>query len=195
MRKLILLCIALVGFKTATAQQQDADLPKRDINKNEISLNPLYIVAFGALDVGYERILTDYSSLGLDVFYKLSNRDSDNNDSYNDDLLINTEDIFDKELALTLRFKYFFGNRIARGFYTEAFGMLSSGEHKNYVQQFGEHRQLEYTDFALGFAVGGKFVSQNGFLLDLGFGLGRNLFNDESPRIIIRPNIFIGYRF
>ncbi|WP_299436962.1 hypothetical protein [uncultured Aquimarina sp.] len=196
MKQTLIAIIILFSFQISLAQDQ-SNLPPRDINKNEISLSPINIIAFGALDIGYERILTNNTTLGFDVFYRFS----DNVD--NDDDVIDRDGIFDKELAVTARYKYFFGNRIARGFYVEAFGMLSSGDHDNYVVVYDDLGNFvssgdiveEYTDFALGFAVGGKFVTRNGFFLDIGFGIGRNLFNDKSPEIIVRPNLYLGYRF
>ncbi|MDH7446594.1 hypothetical protein [Aquimarina sp. 2201CG14-23] len=196
MKKILTLFAILLLSQTTFAQDQ-SDLPRRDIKKNEISINPFNIVAFGALDVGYERVLGNNSSLGFDFFYRLADDDDDDND------VIDTDGVFDKEIAFTTRFKYFFGNRVARGFYVEAFGMLSSGEHENYVRVFDDLGNFisasdveeEYTDFALGFSVGGKFVTRNGFFIDIGFGIGRNLFSDKSPEIILRPNLYLGYRF
>lgn len=196
MKQTLIALIILFSFQNSFAQDQ-SNLPHRDISKNEISLSPINIIAFGALDIGYERILTNSTTLGFDVFYRFS----DNVD--NDDDIIDRDGIFDKELAVTARYKYFFGNRVARGFYVEGFGMLSSGEHDNYVVIYDDLGNFvssgdvaeEYTDFALGFAVGGKFVTRNGFFLDIGFGIGRNLFNDNSPEIIVRPNLYLGYRF
>lgn len=196
MKQTLIAIIILFSFQISFAQDQ-SDLPPRDINKNEISINPINIIAFGALDIDYERVLTNNTTLGFDFFYRFS----DNIDS--DDDVIDRDGIFDKEIAFTTQFKYFFGSRVARGFYVEAFGMLSSGEHDNYVTVFDDLGNFvrsgdvaeEYTDFALGFGVGGKFVAKNGFFLDIGFGIGRNLFNEKSPQIIVRPNLYIGYRF
>ncbi|MFD2562470.1 hypothetical protein [Aquimarina rubra] len=198
MKQTLIAFIILFSFQISFAQDQ-SDLPRRDINKNELSINPFNIVAFGALDLGYERIISENSSLGFDFFYRLADEDNDEDD-YD---LIDTDGVFDKEIAFTTRFKYFFGSRIARGFYVEAFGMLSSGEHENYVEVFDDLGNFisagdveeEYTDFALGFSVGGKFVTRNGFFIDLGFGIGRNLFSNKSPEIILRPNLYLGYRF
>ncbi|WP_378173615.1 hypothetical protein [Aquimarina sp. SS2-1] len=197
-KRTLLVIIILFSFQISFAQDQ-SDLPPRDVNKNDISINPFNIIAFGALDIGYERVLNENSSLGFDFFYRLADVD-DNNDDYD---IIDTDGIFDKEIAFTTRFKYFFGSRIARGFYVEAFGMLSSGEHDNYIEIFDDQGLLisagdveeEYTDFALGFSVGGKFVTRNGFFLDIGFGIGRNLFNNKSPEVVLRPNLYLGYRF
>ncbi|KAA1246960.1 hypothetical protein [Aquimarina sp. RZ0] len=187
-----ILLLSLFGFG-----QDTSEIALRDIKKNEVSINPLNLIAFAALDVDYERVLNSHSTLGFDFFYRFSDSTDDNDD------IIDTDGIFDKEIAFTTRFKYFFGHRIARGFYVEAFGMLSSGEHDTYVEVFNDvgnfigSRDVEeaYTDFALGFAVGGKFVARNGFFIDLGFGLGRNLFSKNSPQIILRPNLYLGYRF
>lgn len=199
MKNKIIFIITSFIFTTAIAQDQ-TDSPNRDIKKNEISINPLNIIAFGVLDLGYERVLSNNTTVGFDVFFrKADSRDTD--DISNDDL--NTDEVFDKEIALTTRFKYIFGERIARGFYVEAFGMLSSGENNTYQELYNDSgdfiREIEevkeFTDFAIGFGVGGKFVNKNGFFLDLSFGVGRNLFNNNSPTIIVRPNLYLGYRF
>lgn len=194
MKSILIVSIILCSFQCAIAQDQ-SDLPKRDINKNELSINPLNIVAFGALDIAYERVLNNNSTLGFDVFYLLADRD--------DADIFDGDDIFEKEIAFTTKFKYFFGERIARGFYVEGFGMLSSGSDETLIDVFDSQGNFirvdeieeDFTDFALGFGVGGKFVARNGFLIDIGFGIGRNLFNNDAPEIIIRPNLYLGYRF
>ncbi len=196
MKKIILIVINIFISQLLIAQNQ-SDVPSRDSTKNEISINPINIVAFAALDIGYERILTANTTLGFDVFYRFS----DNIDTDND--IIDRDGIFDKELALTARYKYFFGNRVAWGFYIEGFGMLSNGEHEKYIEirdEFGdfvrtEDIDVEFTDFAIGFGVGGKFVTRKGFFIDISMGIGRNLFSDNSPDIIARPNLYLGYRF
>ncbi len=196
MKKIIILSLAVFAFQISFAQNSGASQYKRDFKRNEVSINPFNIIAFGAFDVNYERILNKNTSLGLDFFYRLSEGKDDND-------LIDSDDVFDKQVAATLRLKYFFGDRIARGFYAEGFGMLSSGEHENRIDQFGTtgvfvnsiRKDLDYTDFALGFGIGGKFVSKNGFFMDVGIGIGRNLFSDKSPDIVVKPNIYIGYRF
>ena len=58
-----------------------------------------------------------------------------------------------------------------------------------------EEIDVEYTDVAIGVGVGGKFVAKKGFLLDLSFGFGRNMFNRDSPDLVVVPNINVGYRF
>ena len=53
------------------------------------------------------------------------------------------------------------------------------------------------TDFALGFAVGGKWVTKRGFSIELFGGIGRNLFNNEGTdyELIGKGGVNLGYRF
>ena len=55
----------------------------------------------------------------------------------------------------------------------------------------------DVTDFALGFGIGGKWLSKSGFILELSAGIGRNLFNnnDANYQIIGKGGINLGYRF
>ncbi|MBW1298749.1 hypothetical protein [Aquimarina litoralis] len=196
MRLLLITIITLLTSYISFSQDTTNKFP-RDINKNEIGINPINIIAFAALDVSYERVLTSNNSIGVDLFYRFSE------DIDNDGDIVDRDGIFDKKLAITGHYKYFFGSRVARGFYLEGFGMLSTGDSDNTVRVLNTDGELtgfrdiseDFTDFALGFGVGGKFVTKNGFFLDIGFGIGRNLFSDKSPEIIVRPNLYLGYRF
>lgn len=52
-----------------------------------------------------------------------------------------------------------------------------------------------FTDFALGFGIGGKLISSGGFKADFSGGIGRNLLNDNSPTIVGQVMVNLGYRF
>lgn len=177
-----------------TKTEQENATYKRDIAKNEMSLNVFNVVIAGAIDARYERILTKNTSIGFDVFAKfIENDDEDDFD---------TSEIYSKEFSFTTRFKYFFGNRTAWGFYTQGFLMASSGKYDNddgYYNEitgiYYEEGEQEYFDVALGFGVGGKFVSKDGFFTDISIGLGRNFFNSESPEIVGLLNVDLGFRF
>ena len=52
-----------------------------------------------------------------------------------------------------------------------------------------------YTDGALGVAVGSKYISKGGFVVDIYAGAGRNLFSDNSPAVVPRVGLNLGYRF
>ena len=60
-------------------------------------------------------------------------------------------------------------------------------------------RSITITDFALGFGIGGKWITKKGFLFEINSGIGRNLFNpksrDNDYQIVGRGGITIGYRY
>lgn len=197
MKNYSLAFLFFIFFSGVHAQQNtfnEEQFP-RDIAQNELSANVFNVLIFGALDVTYERILTDHSSLSVDIFTKLTNK----NEGEDFDL----SEAYAKDFSLTTKFKFFFKEEnTAWGFYAEAFGMISSGENEKEVKKtspsgeiFYEDEFLDYTDLALGVGVGHKYVAKQGFMIDLSFGVGRNLFHKDSPDIVILPAINVGYRF
>lgn len=191
MKYLVLLVFVFVtSISLAQDSQNNATTnpEKRDITQNELSIGALNLVAFGALDITYERIIDKNSSWAVEGFIKALDRDNED-----------VGDAFYKDFSLTGKYKYFFGENYARGFYVHGFGMISRGEYdSNYVTEpngFGYYEYEDYTDFAIGFGIGGKFVSTGGFFLDLGAGIGRNLFSENSPTIVGQFNVNLGFRF
>lgn len=187
MRNLSVLLLFFISTSTfAQGSDFEQKINGRDLDKNEVSLNALNVLAFGVIDFSYERILTSHSSLEAAIFSNALAL----NKGEEDDL----DDVYNKDFSLTTTYKYFFSeNRTAWGFYTGIFGMLSSGdsnEHSGCVYQ-----EEKYTDFALGIGLGYKYVALEGFMIDVSFGLGRNLFNANSPTLVITPAINFGYRF
>ena len=159
----------------------------REITKNEVSIGALNLVAFGALDIAYERIITPNTSWAVEAFILALNRDNED-----------VAEAYRKNFSLTGKFKYFFSDRTAWGFYVNGLTMISTGENDNsFYNSDGFYQSVteNYTDLAVGFGLGGKFVAKQGFLLDLNAGIGRNLFNSESPTIIGQFGVNLGYRF
>lgn len=187
----IIITAALFLFSVSTFSQQgiveDEDIPKRDLLKNELSIGAFNLVAFGALDVAYERIITPNSSWAIEAFILALDRANED-----------ASDVYAKDFSLTGKYKYFFGDRAAWGFYVNGLAMISAGEYdKDVLQPDGwyEYETENYTDFALGFGLGGKFVSKQGFFLDLSTGIGRNLLSNDSPTIVGQFNVNLGFRF
>jgi len=185
----LLLCFSSFSQEPLT---QNETIYKRDTAKNELSIGALNLVVFGALDLAYERILTPNSSWAVEAFILALNRN-------NEDL----SDAFSKDYSLTGKFKYFFGERSTWGFYVNGLAMISTGEYDNndyYAYDVNgmpiyTNDVKNYTDFALGFGLGGKFVAKQGFVFDLSAGIGRNLFSSNSPTIVGQLNANLGYRF
>ena len=181
----LLLLVSTVSISQTTEIEESSD--PRDAGKQELSINAFNLVAFGIVDISYERIISENSTWAVEAFYHPS-KDEYLNDAYY------------KEFSLTGKYKHFFSSNYARGFYVHGFGMLSSGEYEedyyyDDISQGYYYETNDYTDFAIGFGLGGKFVSKGGFLLDLSAGIGRNLFSDQSPQIVGQFMVNLGYRF
>ncbi len=187
MKALIVLFIFFTGL-SGFSQQVVEEVYPREIAKNELSINAFNLVAFGAIDVAYERIIDPSSSWAVEGFILALNRESETAD-----------DIFTRTASLTGKYKYFFGDRATWGFYVNGLAMLSKGEYHEYVfdrDEFNPTRiEKDYTDLALGFGLGGKWVSKQGFFLDLSTGIGRNLLNNDSPVVVGQFNVNLGKRF
>jgi hypothetical protein len=157
-----------------------------DFPKNEIKGNALFLVV-GALEVTYERLLNEESGVGVSLFVPYEND-------------------FDTNFSLSPYYRFYFGKKPAAGFFVEGFGMLNSYTQENYYyayEDFPPYGTIQTitkdnrTDFALGFGLGGKWVTKRGFVFEINAGVGRNLFNssDTDYEIVGRGGITLGYRF
>ncbi len=97
-------------------------------------------------------------------------------------------------------FRVFFGKKPAQGFFVEAntaLASLKTDQYKNINNNFGSYAILEKNNefsFGMGIAVGGKFVLNDSFVLDVYGGLGR-FFGNDSMEAYPRLGINLGYRF
>ena len=182
MKKAYLLLLATILFSTASFSQEDTkDENTTPENFNEFKLNGLYLV-LGAFDVTYERTINEESAFGLNVFLPF---DDDINDDVN--------------YYISPYYRFYFGKKYAAGFFLEGFGMLNSTNDFRFSgNDFDITLQEEnITDFALGIGLGGKWITNSGFVGELNLGFGRNLFNNDryDYEIIGKVGINIGYRF
>jgi len=187
----LFLLFCLNSFSQEPPLTDSEIIPRRDTAKNELTIGALNLVVFGALDLSYERILNPSSSWSIEAFILALNRD-------NEDL----GGAYSKDYSLTGKFKYFFGERNAWGFYVNGLAMINSGKDNNDYYTYDEFDTgtyisdtTKYTDLALGFGLGGKFVAKQGFVFDLSAGIGRNLFSSVSPTIVGQLSANLGYRF
>ncbi|WGK95357.1 MULTISPECIES: DUF3575 domain-containing protein [Flavobacterium] len=177
MKKLIT-TICLFSFLLSFSQDQKIATSK----KYEIKGNAFLLLA-GALDSSYERYLNDNSSYGASIFI-----------AYDKDL--------DKKFSLTPYYRVYFGNKKVSGFFVEGFGMINNYKTKAYTLENMNYvalRNATVNDFALGFTLGGKWITKSGVIFELNAGLGRNLFykedNVDRMEFIGRGGIGIGYQF
>ncbi|MBT8244126.1 MAG: DUF3575 domain-containing protein [Winogradskyella sp.] len=177
---LIAICFLATAFNV---NAQDDSTASTAENFNEIKLNALYLVV-GALDVTYERTLNEESGVGASLFIPFNNGDDID---------------FDIDYYFSPYYRLYFGKKYAAGFFIEGFGMLSGYDTTEVNFQNGDPiiRENNSTAFALGIGVGGKWVTNSGFIGELNLGIGRNIINadDFVDDLVGKISIGVGYRF
>ncbi len=166
--KKIMLATLLVCLSLQSYSQED----KTQTSKHEIKLNAL-LTLLGVPEVSYEYLLNEESSVGLSV-------------------LFSAEDNYNIDFALTPYYRFYFGKKPASGFFVEGFGMLNIGDTDSYDVGFSQPTE---TDFALGLAIGAKFLTKKELIFEIYGGAGRNLFNSNSFDGVPRFGLSIGKRF
>lgn len=170
--KKILLVLAL-GFSMSGVAQETEPVSYK---KNEMKGNALFLV-LGAVEITYERLLNEDSGLGATLFF-IGEEESDLN------------------FIFTPYYRAYFGKKPAAGFFIEGFTAINSGVSTTYYDNNGNITNKDrYTDLALGFGLGSKWVHKKGFLFEINAGIGRNLFSNDSFEVIPRGGITLGYRF
>ncbi len=182
MKKTFFALIILLSVLNANAQQENDSIASLYEKQNEVKLNGIMLL-LGALDLTYERNLNQESSLGISFFTTYDNENLDADLNY----------------YVSPYYRIFFGKKYAAGFFIEGFGMLNSIDREitsNINGNFITNEET-VTDFALGFGLGGKWVTKSGFVFELSGGIGRNLFKndyDESS-LVGKFGFNLGYRF
>jgi hypothetical protein len=195
MKKMILTAVAICTLSVGLAQDEnltDSQQKMEGFNesrKHEVSLD--VVAAIGGLGINprYEYVLGRYSGVGVDL-----NIGIDNNNI--------------ETFSFTPYYRqYFFSKEDygAKGFYGEGFVKFYTYEVNQGFINDGITRTTVSEDFfetAIGVGIGWKWVSDSGFLIDLGFGIGRNLgiADDASnqyslPEVTGRGGVNFGWRF
>ncbi|MEJ6674087.1 MAG: DUF3575 domain-containing protein [Polaribacter sp.] len=197
MKKILLFLLVTFVSLSITAQEfegpKENRYPEKVEKKNELKLNAFNLIAFAALDISYEKVISANSSYGVAIFYNFS-------DYENDDIT------FPKKFSITPYYRWFFSEyQYAQGFFIEGFGMLNTFQdfYDSYDYNNNYSKIETQTSFALGISVGGKFVLKEGFTAEVLAGVGRNLIKGESQEdyntfqneIIGRFGVSLGYRF
>ncbi len=176
---LVLLVTALFAASMFSQENKDSKSISTE-NFNEVKINGLYLV-LGAFDVTYERTINQESAFGVNVFLPFD-------DDINDDI----------NYYISPYYRFYFGKKYASGFFVEGFGMLNSTNDYSFSGNFDTSiKEDNITDFALGIGLGGKWITESGFIGELNFGVGRNLFNNDryDYEIVAKVGITLGYRF
>ncbi|MGB0880603.1 MAG: DUF3575 domain-containing protein [Polaribacter sp.] len=145
--------------------------------QQEVKLNIGNALIIKTLEVSYEYYVSDQSSVGVSALYSFEKRTSDFR--YNEDKMI------------TPYFRHYFTTDRMWNFFGEAFFGINTGHSE--VGDTGAYEK--FSDGALGVSVGSKYISRGGLVIDVYGGLGRNLFTSNSPIIVPRVGINVGWGF
>ena len=148
-------------------------------SQQEIKLDIADALIIRSLEFSYEKYINDNSSFGISALFNLAKQEVDFR--YNENMMI------------TPYYRHYFSTNEQWNFFGEGFLGINSGK-KESVEDSGVY-DVKYTDGALGIAVGTKYVAQGGLVIDVYVGAGRNLFGTESPVIVPRAGVNVGWRF
>ncbi|MBJ6369109.1 DUF3575 domain-containing protein [Snuella sedimenti] len=182
MKKITFFLLTFLVFAQSFSQDNVNSTNTDSQNFNELKLNGLFLIA-GAIEVSYEKTLNEESGVGVSIFLPFDDEVKDDINYY-----------------LSPYYRFYFGTKYASGFFLEGFGMLNSVNEYYFSSNNNDiiTEKNSITDFALGIGLGGKWVTNSGFIGELNLGFGRNLFgdyNDESLEFVGKAGITLGYRF
>jgi hypothetical protein len=193
MKKIILTALAICTLSVGLAQEEDlTDSQERmekfnEVKKHEISLDAAAGIGGLGINPRYEYVLGRYSGVGVDLNIGIYDDDNGNIETF----------------SFTPYYRqYFFSKEDygAKGFYGEGFVKLYSFDSELFFNNTNL-LQKSFTELAIGAGIGWKWVSDSGFLIDIGFGIGRNLgiANGDDlydlPEVTGRGGINFGWRF
>lgn len=184
---LLALIITSFGFSQEDTDDEPVNLNEINNKKHEFRIDVLESLALPAIDISYEYVLSKYSGVGASINYNFQDEDTD----------------FRQEFALTGYYRQYFFNKKeygARGFFAEGLLQYGSGENRRLfvLDDTTEPDRGDWNKFGVGVAIGQKWVSRNGFVLELSLGGGRYLGDDDnglSPDGFFRGGVSFGYRF
>ena len=139
--------------------------------QQEVKVDILDALALKTIEVSYEHYTASRSSIGISALFNFEKKSSDFR--------------YNEEWMITPYFRHYFTDNSNWNYFGEVFLGINNGTKNN----------NEYTDGALGIALGSKYISGGGFVIDVYGGLGRNMFTSESRSVVPRVGINLGYRF
>ncbi|TXD46852.1 DUF3575 domain-containing protein [Polaribacter sp. IC073] len=148
-------------------------------SQQEVKLDIADALIIKSIEVSYENYITTDNSFGISALFNLAKQDA--NFRYNENTMI------------TPYFRHYFTSDAQWNFFGEGFLGINSGKIES-VEDSGNY-DLKYTDAALGVAIGTKYSSEGGLGIDIYGGLGRNLFGTDSPILVPRVGVNVGWRF
>lgn len=160
-------------------------------NKNEIRLDIGQLLFSSRLKLAYERFLNKDFSTGISFTYF--------GDNYGDNIFdISTAD---KKFEIEPFARYSISKNVQRFFYVETFSTIWTGDYKEIKRlsdgqyAFYNWTNSNFTNVAVGVAIGYKFYVKEHFCMDFNFGLSSFVYSKRETEPLPKIGINLGYRF
>lgn len=177
--KKLLSTILLMGLVSLLHAQE---IPKIEL-KNSLKVGFAKGLA-GGLDLEYEHKFKAQSSMGVNLYYGFDNY------------------IVSQNISVVPYYRFYFNNpgkREFKGFFGQAFAGYYNGEssvyYYDYYNSYTTSYDENYNSMGLGFALGYKLVSSNGFTIQPTLGAARRLFGTAYTDVLFQGDLYIGYTF
>jgi hypothetical protein len=148
--------------------------------QQEIKIDIADALILKTIEISYEYYIADQSSVGLSTLFSFEKRTSDFR--------------YNEEKMITPYFRHYFTKDNKWNLFGESFFAISSG-YKEIKINGTSNTYERFSDGAIGIAAGTKYVSKEGIVIDIYGGIGRNLFSANSPLLVPRLGVNIGWRF
>ena len=168
--------ITIIAFLLFSAQVTAQAYPDRPV-EHEIKFNMGLFLATTTIEASYEYFINTDTRIGATVYF-----DNDDTD-------------YKGDFGIGPNFRAYFGYGYAQGFFAEAFGLYYQGRDDDIP--FIEPGDGDYSTFALGLGIGGKWVTRSQkFSFEINGGFGRNINpEDFQDSFMYRVGASIGFRF
>jgi len=168
-------------------QSQEIEKEQKSLKRNELSIN-LGSLAYNNLNIKYDYLLNESSSIGLRLSYKP------------DRVSLFGIKNYSENIDVTIDYKLFFSKHKAKGFYTVAFIGYDNSKYYlyNYTTNNIDYNQSRRNGTAyFGLGVGYKYVTKSNFFFDGSLRLSQKLFSTNGTAIHCKPQLLfsIGKRF
>jgi hypothetical protein len=177
----LLIVLPLLMASTFDGYGQSGSQSEPAVRKNDILIDPIYLIALPVLNLSYERLLNADVGIGAHGLFGLEGIGG-----------------FSQVSPYA---RMYFGERYASGFFLEAFVPITTSEETlsqydyntgNYIENTG----ARYTTAGIGVGLGGKWILKKNILFELGGGIARRFaYQGDGEPITGKWMLGVGYRF
>lgn len=175
MKKVLIPLLSMALCGTLTAQEAT----KKTLN-NSIKVGFLKGLA-GGLDLEYEKKFKAQGAFGINLYYGFDC------------------DVVSQNISVVPYYRFYFNNpgkREFKGFFGQAFaGYYTGNGYNNLEYAYSYYSYIDYHSLGLGFALGYKLVSSNGFTIQPTIGAARRFIGYAETNALFQGDLYVGYTF